>query len=147
MSASNYTLHLILLECHQQQEFDGDEPYLKVNGTVCFEWEKISKRFSSELASPQHTDAFDFRTGKVRTLHGWEASGNYLPEDFIFPNLNGETAIELWESDEGEWFRGGDDFLGEVLVNASQISHAEHEYLFDMHSALYRLVYRLSVSE
>lgn len=146
MPETSYTLHLILLECHQEQESDGDEPYLKVNGSVCFEWEKINKRFKSDLTSERWTDAFDFRTGKVRTLRGWEATKVYLADDFIFPNLTGETTIELWESDEGEWLRGEDDFLGEALVNARQISHLEHEHLFDMHNAVYRLVYRVSAT-
>lgn len=138
-----YTLHLILLECLEGQEFDGDEPYLKLNGERIWTWDLAGRKMHDTLNSKAWTNAFDFRTGKFRTLEGWQQSPNYSVGDFDFANLSGETRIELWEADEQEVLRGEDDFLGELVVTIDDTRRSEQIVVFNQSNAMYQLTYRL----
>jgi len=144
---THYTLHLILLECLEGQEFDGDEPYLKMNGEDIWTWRKMGRKMHDMLTSNAWTNAFDFRTGRYRTLEGWQPSENYDSGDFVFAALEGETRVELWEADEHEALRGDDDFLGELVVTAENIRMGEQMIIFDQNNALYQLTYRLTADK
>lgn len=146
MSESTYTLSLHLLECLEGQEFDGDEPYLKLNGETVWSWDMAGRKMHDTLNSPSWTNAFDFRTGKYRTLEGWEQSANYTQGDFDFTGLSGETKIELWESDEGELLRGDDDFLGELVLTIDHARLGEQTVVFNQSNAMYQLTFRLNVT-
>lgn len=141
---TTYTLHLVLLECLEGQEFDGDEPYLKLNGETIWTWELAGRQMHDTLNSSAWTNAFDFRTGRFRTLEGWQQSDNYSAGDFSISGLSGETSLELWEADEHEALRGEDDFLGELLVTADNIRMGEQVIIFDQNNAMYQLTYRLT---
>ena len=138
-----YTLNLILLECLEGQELDGDEPYIKLNGERVWSWEKAGRKMQDNLNSEAWTNAFDFRTGKFRTLEGWESSPNYTAGDFEYTNLTGETILELWESDEGELLRGDDDFLGEIKLTVDNARLNEQVVVFNQSNAMYQLTFRL----
>lgn len=138
-----YTLNLILLECLEGQEFDGDEPHLKINGETVWSWERMGRKMSDTLNSKAWTNAFDFRTGKFRTLEGWESSENYDAGDFDYGNLKGETRVELWEADEHEALRGGDDFLGEIVLSIDNARLGEQVVVFNQSNAMYQLTFRL----
>lgn len=141
--ADTYTLHLILLECLEGQEFDGDEPYLKLNGEKIWTWDLAGRKMHDTLNSKAWTNAFDFRTGKFRTLDGWQQSPNYDAGDFEFTGLSGETHLELWEADEQEVLRGEDDFLGELAVTIDNTRMGEQIVVFNQSNAMYQLTYRL----
>lgn len=143
MADDTYTLHLILLECLQGQELDGDEPYLKLNGDRVWSWDRMGRKMQDTLNSAGWTNAFDFRTGKFRTLEGWAESANYNPGDFVYENLSGETRLELWEQDEHEALRGDDDFLGEIVLTAEQARMAPQVVVFNQSNAMYQLTFRL----
>ncbi len=142
--SSSYTLNLILLECLQAQEFDGDEPYLKLNGERIWSWDLVGRKMHDTLNAKAWTNAFDFRTGKFRTLEGWEASANYDPGQFDFSGLTGKTSVELWEADEHEVLRGDDDFLGEMILTIDNARMGEQVAVFNQSDAMYQLTFRLT---
>ncbi len=141
---THYTLHLVLLECLEGQEFDGDEPYLLLNDETIWTWKLVGRKMHDTLTSKAWTNAFDFRTGRYRTLDGWQQSENYDAGDFRFSGLSGETSLTLWEADEHEPLRGDDDFLGELMVTAENIRMGEQIIVFDQNNAMYQLTYRLT---
>jgi hypothetical protein len=143
MADGTYTLHLILLECLQGQELDGDEPYIKFNGERVWSWDLMGRKMQDTLNSAGWTNAFDFRTGKFRTLEGWADSENYDAGDFVYENLSGETRLELWEQDEHEALRGDDDFLGEIVLTADNARMAPQIVVFNQSNAMYQLTFRL----
>jgi hypothetical protein len=143
MADGSYKLHLILLECLEGQEFDGDEPYIKLNSERIWGWDQMGRKMQDNLNSKAWTNAFDFRTGKFRTLEGWEQSENYTEGQFDFENLQGETTVELWESDEHEALRGDDDFLGEIKLTAENARLGEQIVVFNQNNAMYQLTFRL----
>ncbi|MEM6282708.1 MAG: hypothetical protein AAF787_10985 [Chloroflexota bacterium] len=146
-SEGNYKLTLILLECLEGQEFDGDEPYIKMNDRRIWSWDLAGRKMHDTLDAKTWTNAFDFRTGKFRTLEGWQQSPNYDPGDFEFPGLSGKTAIQLWEADEHEVLRGEDDFLGELVVSAESIRMSEQVVVFNQNNAMYQLTYLVTDAE
>lgn len=144
--ANTYNLSLILLECLEGQEFDGDEPYLKLNGDTIWTWELAGRKMHDTLNSKAWTNAFDFRTGRFRTLEGWETSPNYSSGDFDITGLKGETRLELWEADEHEALRGADDFLGEILLSIDNARLGEQVVVFNQSNAMYQLTFRLTAN-
>lgn len=140
---TTYTLNLVLLECLEGQELDGDEPYIKLNGEKIWTWELLGRKMHDSLNAQAWTNAFDFRTGKFRTLQGWEQSPNYNAGQFEFANLQGETRLELWEADEHEALRGDDDFLGELVLTVDSARIGMQMTVFDQNNALYQLTYRV----
>jgi hypothetical protein len=142
MSAAQYTLQLILLECLEGQELDGDEPYIKLNNERIWGWDKVGRKMHDSLNSNAWTNAFDFRTGKFRTLDGWEAS-SYEAGAFEYTGLSGETRVELWEADEHEVLRGDDDFLGEIVLTIDNTRMGEQVVVFNQNNAMYQLTFRL----
>jgi hypothetical protein len=143
-SGDTYTLSLILLECLEAQEFDGDEPYLKLNGEMIWNWDLAGRKMHDTLTSKQWTNVFDFRTGKFRTLEGWQTSPNYDAGQFEITGCTGETRLELWESDHHEVLRGDDDFLGELVVTSANVRLGEQIIVFNQSNAMYQLTYRVT---
>ncbi|MEO0564048.1 MAG: hypothetical protein AAF125_18230 [Chloroflexota bacterium] len=143
MTDTAYDLHLVLMECLEGQEFDGDEPYLKINGEKVWSWDVMGRKMQDSLASKGWTNAFDFRTGRFRTLEGWEQSEAYSEGHFSYTNLTGETKIELWEQDDHEVMRGDDDFLGEITLTIDNARLGNQIVVFDQNNALYQLTFRL----
>jgi hypothetical protein len=140
-----YTLNLILLECLEGQEYDGDEPYLKLNGDLIWRWDLAGKKMHDTLNAPSWTNAFDLRNGMFRTLAGWAPSPHYQAGQFEFKGLSGKTVLELWESDEHESPRGEDDFLGNLTVTLESIRMGDQIVEFNQNDALYQLIYRVSL--
>lgn len=143
MTSGTYKLSLVMIECLEGQEFDGDEPYLKMNGDRIWSWDKMGRKMHDSLNSKGWTNAFDFRTGRFRTLEGWAQSENYKAGDFEFSGLQGETKLELWEQDEHEVLRGHDDFLGEIVLTEDNIRLGEQIVVFNQSNAMYQLIFRL----
>ena len=145
MTAQTYSLSLILLECLEGQEFDGDEPYLKLNGETIWRWDLAGKKMHDTLNAVAWTNAFDLRNGKFRTLEGWAPSPHYQSGQFEFKGLSGQTVLELWESDEGETLRGEDVFLGSLTINLESVRMGDQIVEFNQNDALYQLIYRVSL--
>lgn len=142
--SSTYTLNLVLLECLQAQELDGDEPYLKMNDERIWSWDLAGRKMNDTLNAKAWTNAFDFRTGRFRTLEGWEDSANYDAGQFEFKALTGKTSIQLWEADEHEVLRGDDDFLGEMVLTIDNVRMGEQVAVFNQSDAMYQLTFRLT---
>ncbi len=111
-----FTLRLEELRCHDRQEFDGDEIYLKMNGQEIFSWKAIGKSFMEAVSDHKHTNAFDFRTCSYATPDGWQSTEAYKPQQFVFADIGGGVNFELWESDAGNPLRGADDELGTLTL-------------------------------
>jgi hypothetical protein len=146
MADNTYNLHLILLECLEGQEMDGDEPYLLLNGERVWSWDVMGRKMQDTLNAKAWTNAFDFRTGRFRTLNGWEESEAYEAGQFEYNNLNGTTKIELWEQDEHELLRGADDFLGEIVLTVDNARLGEQVVVFNQNNAMYQLTFRLTAT-
>ncbi len=132
-----YTLRLLSLKCIQAQEADGDEIYAKLNGEIIFSWSRLGLKFYSAIKTEKHTNDFDFQSCQYATSTGVAATTAYAPEDFEFADLEGEQIFELWESDEEEFLRGDDDFLGEVVISESTLG--EQTVKFTLEGADYEL--------
>lgn len=136
-----YALEILALECLKNQEVDGDEIVLKLNDKVMFHWEDTGYRWAAELKLEDWTNYYDFRANKLRTMKGDIAVEAYNDFGFLLRGLTTETAIQLWESDEGNVFRGGDDDLGTLIVSESIASDQVQIHDFKAEGAHYRLAY------
>jgi hypothetical protein len=136
-----YMLEIVALECLKNQELDGDEIVIKLNDKVMFHWEDTGYRWAAELKLPDWTNYYDFRTNKMRTSEGEKTAEAYKDFGFLLQNLTGDTVIGLWESDEGNLFRSGDDDLGHLVLNESHIADYLQSYDFTGEGAHYRLTF------
>jgi len=136
-----YQIKLISLRCIQNQERDGDEIFMKMNGKVFFDWEKFERKFVSKLKEDENINAYDFRLAKISTLAGWEEGKGYTPDDFVFTGLENSTRIELWECDYGEVLRGRDERLGVVKIDESHIEKGETIVVFNDNDTEYEFTY------
>lgn len=141
-----YALEIISLQCLKNQEIDGDEIVMHFNGKVMFHWEDTGHRWAAELKLDEWTDFYDFRNNRMRTKGGEISVPAYADYGFFFTPLEGETVIDLVESDEGNLLRGGDDHLGRLVVSEAQI--ADHAYTVDFtaEDAHYRLTFAVTAA-
>ncbi len=140
-----FTLHLMTLDCHASQEMDGDEIYMKLNGEIIFTWKGVGRKFSDSIKNSDLVDQYDFRIAKARAVEGMVA-GDYQPSDFVIQTDDASLKIELWESDEGEFMRGDDDFLGETVVTAEESSQNQVTKFFKRKEVDYELTYRVTTN-
>ncbi len=136
-----YALEIVALECLKNQEVDGDEIVIKLNDKVMFHWEDTGYRWASELKLEDWTNFYNFRTNKMRTQAGEVDVPAYADYGFVLRGLEGTTQISLWESDEGNVFRGEDDQLGVLSVDESQAAEEYQTHDFTGEGAHYRLTY------
>ena len=136
-----YTLEIIALECIKNQEVDGDEIVIKLNDQVMFHWEDTGYRWAAELKLDDWTNFYDFRMNKMRTKAGDVSVPAYADYGFALPDLQGETVVELWESDEGNLFRRGDDKLGRLVVSEASASDTWQTHEFTDEGAHYVMTY------
>lgn len=113
-----YVLELVSLVCEQAQERDGDEVFLRVDGQTVWEIRQAGRKMYHAPARINAVRTFDFRGMRVETRSGWQPVTGFKPEDFRFSGLTGAMTIELWEADN--FLRGGDDYLGKVVVSPAQ---------------------------
>ena len=140
-----FTLHLLTLDCHASQEMDGDEIYMKLNDKIIFSWKGMGRKFSDSIKNSKLVDQYDFRIAKARAVEGM-VPGDYQPSDFVIQTDDASLKIELWESDEGEFMRGEDDFLGEIIVYADEASQNEVTKVFQRKEVDYQLTYRVTTN-
>ncbi|MFZ4813513.1 MAG: hypothetical protein ACOYL5_03175 [Phototrophicaceae bacterium] len=136
-----YSIEFISLQCLKNQELDGDEIYLKFNDQVVFHWEDTGYHWAAELLIDDLTDYYDFRANLLRTKQGNIAVGAYADYGFLFSGLEGESRVELWESDEGNVFRGGDDDLGTLRITEANISNEAQQAQFTLQNTHYVLTF------
>ncbi len=136
-----YALEIIALQCLKNQELDGDEIVIKFNEKVMFHWEDTGYRWAAELKLEDWTDYYNFRTNKMRTMEGEIEVEAYKDYGFVLTDLTDPVSIELWESDEGNVFRGEDDKLGTLTVDENSAADVAQTYDFTGDGAHYRLTY------
>jgi hypothetical protein len=139
-----YTLEIISLECLKNQELDGDEIVIKFNDKVMFHWEDTGYRWAVDLKLEDWTNFYNFRTNKMRTTAGEIDVPAYADFGFAISGLTGKNVVVLWESDEGNLFRGDDDKLGQLVVDESSIADVAQVHEFTDDGAHYRMVYAVT---
>jgi hypothetical protein len=131
-----YSVQLVSLRCIESLELNGDEIELKFNGQTI--WTSGKAKMHSR---PTHTfqfKQFDFATGKVYGLNGWQAAIPFAPSDFVFNNLINESRFELWEHDSHE-------NLARSPVSARDAGHGNISIVFAKDGARYVLTYRVTI--
>lgn len=136
-----YAMEIIALECLKNQELDGDEIVLKLNGKVVFHWEDTDYRWAAELKLEDWTNFYNFRTNQMRTKAGVISVPAYADYGFVLRGLTEPTVIDLIESDEGNLFRGEDDELGRLVVDETNAAAEAQTHDFTGEGAHYRLTY------
>lgn len=136
-----YALEIIALECIKNQELDGDEIIIKFNDKVMFHWEDTGYRWAAELKLEDWTNFYNFRTNKMNTMAGEIEVDAYKDYGFVLQGIEGQTIIGLWESDEGNLFRGEDDDLGQLHIDESMSSNQAQTYDFTGEGAHYRMTF------
>ncbi|MBZ0301468.1 MAG: WD40 repeat domain-containing protein, partial [Anaerolineae bacterium] len=140
-----YRLRLIELTCLRGQERDGDEVYLKLDGRTIWDVQKFGRRMSHHTLGGKFCTEFNFRDCTYDTPQGRAVADPYRPDHFILSNLTEPAALQLWEADS--FLRGGDDLLGEVVLDASAAQWDEVEWDFDRVGAHYRLRFAVLLDE
>jgi hypothetical protein len=141
-----YHLELLALQCLKNQEVDGDEIVVKLDGKTIFHWEDTTYRWAAELKLDDWTDYYDFRQNQLRTKAGTIEVEEYKDFGFLLTNLTEPTVVELWESDEGNLFRGEDDKLGTLVVDEQSASPQAQTHDFTAEGAHYRMTYAVVVA-
>jgi len=136
--AVTFTLKLVLLECFQAQELDGDEIYIKLNDRVIWTWKTAHERFSHDTTHPHTIDKLDFAQARKHGANGW-ASATIDPEAYVFNGLTGGAVLELWDADT---FRR-DDLIGRAPVSPSDGGHGAISVVIQGDGAYYRLTYEV----
>ncbi len=136
---STFTLRLIRLQCFSGQERDGDEVYLKIADRTVWDVQQFGYTMSDTFLRDKVCTEFNFRECTYNTPKGWEATPNYRPDNFILAGYTEPVTVQLWEEDG--FLRGGDDLLGEVIVQPTQARFDEVECDFDQGGAFYRLTF------
>ena len=136
---NQFTLRLIRLQCLSGQERDGDEVYLKVADRTVWDVQQFGYKMSDKFLRGKVCTEFNFRDCTYNTPKGWQATPNYRPDHFILKGFTEPVTVQLWEEDS--FLRGGDDLLGEVVVQPTQCRFDEVECDFDQGGAFYRLTF------
>ncbi|HLV35113.1 MAG TPA: hypothetical protein VKY59_08380 [Spirillospora sp.] len=134
-----FALRLIELRCLRGQERDGDEVYLRLNDHTIWDVQRFGRRMSHHLDGRGFSTAFNFRDCTYDTPQGRARTSQYQPDDFIITGLEEPARLQLLEADS--FLRGGDDLLGEIIIQAGAAQWDEVECDFDRGGAHYRLTY------
>ena len=132
-----YTLKLIGLECFKAEEIDGDEVYIKLNGTQV--WEAAPDKMSPQPQADDWVSHYDFAGGRKLTHLGWVPLMPYNREAFIFKDLSGDSVLQLWDAD----VMTSDDLLGQTPIDQAQASGGNISVVFQRVGAHYRLTYKV----
>jgi len=142
-----YAMELVALECLKNQELDGDEIVVKLNDRVVFHWEDTGYRWAAELKLEDWTNFYNFQTNMLRTMNGEVEAEAYADYGFVLRGLEGDTVVGVWESDEGNVFRGEDDDLGQLVINENSASNEFQTHDFTGEGAHYRLTYAVVLEQ
>ena len=142
-----YALEILALECLKNQELDGNEIVIKFNDKTMFHWEDTGYRWAAELKLEDWTNYYDFRNNRMRTMAGDVEVDAYKDFGFLLRGLTGQHKIELWESDEGNVFRGEDDHLGSLVVDESSAANVAQTHDFTGEKTHYRLTYAVVMEQ
>jgi hypothetical protein len=134
-----YTIKLIALECFSAEEVDGDEVYLKLNGSVI--WKADPDKLIHHPDAPHHVSQFDFANGRKLTAEGWLPMMPYNPDDFIFKDQTGGSVVQLWDAD----VLTNDDLLGQTPIDETQAGGGHISVVFRRLGGHYRLTYQVEV--
>ena len=138
--AETFTLKLLLLECFQAQELNGDEIYIKLDGRVIWTWKTNHDRFSHDISRPHTIDQFDFANGRKHGADGWQDAG-IEPQAFVFNSLSGSAVLEVWDADT----LMRDDLIGRAPVRATDGGHGAIAVVIQGEGAYYRLTYEVII--
>lgn len=138
--AATFTLKLVLLECFQAQELNGDELYIKLDDRVIWTWKTTHIRFSHDTSRSHTIDKLDFAQARKHGADGWETI-DLDPESFVFSGLVGGAMLELWDADTFT----PDDLLGRAPVRPSDGGHGAISVVIQGDGAYYRLTYEVLI--
>ena len=141
--ADKFTLRLMLLECFQAQELNGDEIYIKLNDQVIWTWERSRTRFSHDVSRPDVIDRLDFAGARQRGGQGWQSVHELDPNAFVFSDLSGTAILELWDADT----LTRDDLFGRTPIRLLDAGRGDIAVLFQDQGARYRLTYQVMRDE
>jgi hypothetical protein len=131
-----YSVQLISLQCIESLELNGDEIELKFDGQTV--WSSGQTKMHPRPTHTFQIKQFDFATGKVYGLNGWQPATPFASNKFVFNNLVNETRFELWEHDIHE-------NLARSPVSARDAGHGNISIVFARDGARYVLTYRVTV--
>ena len=134
-----FTVQLVSLECLRGQERDGDEVYIKVDDRTLWDITQLGLRMSHKSKNASTATAFHFRDGAYLTAEGWQVAADYTRDSLTLTGRTGPVKVQLWEADS--FLRGGDDLLGEVVIDGEAAQWDEVECEFDRGGAHYHLTY------
>lgn len=132
-----YTIKLVGLECFRAEEVDGDEIYIKINGTKM--WEAKPDKMLPVPETDGIVSHFDFAGARKHTYNGWIPLMPYAPNNFMLKNQTGACVLELWDAD----VMTSDDLLGETPIDQTQASGGNISVIFQRLGAHYRLTYKV----
>ncbi|MFZ4816586.1 MAG: HEAT repeat domain-containing protein [Phototrophicaceae bacterium] len=139
-----YTLQLVELICDQNQESDGDEIYLKLGEQIVWATQALKRTMVANITRSEQINHYHFERVQVQGEDGWQADSTYRAEQFRFSALSRPTALQVWEADGV--FRGGDDFIGQVVVTPNDAALDFVRVQVAGMGARYTVVYRVMVS-
>ena len=132
-----YVIKLIGLECFTAEEIDGDEIYVKLNGTKV--WQAHPDKMTHVPKDDHHVNQYDFVKGLKHTHAGWIPMMPYNPDEFVYKDQSGRSVLQLWDAD----VLTSDDLLGETPIDQSQASGGNISVVFRRAGAHYRLTYKV----
>lgn len=134
-----FTIKLVALECFKAEEVDGDEVYIKLDGSKV--WEATPDKMMPVPDQEHRVSHFDFAGARKRARDGWIPLMPYNPGSFIFKDQSGDVVLQLWDAD----VLTTDDLLGQTPIDESQASGGNISVVFQRLGAHYRLTYKVEV--
>ncbi len=116
--SGRYVLQLISLSCIAAQERDGDEIFIRVDGQTIWAVKNVGRRMRPNPSRFNEIDTFDFSSCRMHGVNGWTQADGYDRSEFRFGGLTGPIELEIWEEDQ--FFRGGNDYVGQVVITPAQ---------------------------
>lgn len=141
--STRFTLRLMLLECLEAQELNGDEVYIKLNGETIWTWQTTHERLHHDLERPHMFDKIDFAGARKHGKDGWQPAPEIDPNAYIFTDLTGEATLEVWDAD----VLTSDDLFGRKPVRALDGGHGDISVVFRRDGGHYRVTYQVQVAD
>lgn len=137
--SGRYALQLISLSCNKAQERDGDEVFIRVDGQTIWSVKRVGRKMFHKPHRHNDIDTFDFSGCRMHGKNGWQDTTAYTRDEFRFGGLTGPLELELWEEDL--FLRGGNDFVGTVVVTPAQAGQSMIRTVLDNGPFSYTLTY------
>jgi hypothetical protein len=136
--SQTFTLKLLSLECLQAQEFEGDEPYLKLNDVRV--WDVGKNEHMHQVPKQANTySAVDFANGRKLSRLGWVNMDSFNPAHYVFSGRTGEQVLSLWEADK----LSRDDLIARTPITLKDSHGGTITAMLNGDGASYRLMYQV----